>query len=154
MRRTTGRPWWAVLLVLGVAACGDSTGPQEPEEVAFAAALNVDLAQMTKLPSGVYIRTLTPGTGTAAITATSNWAMNYKFWLSNGTLVDQNALTRAQCSPSCIEGFEIGIIGLKVGEVRQIVIPSRLGYGSEDHPSGRIPGNSVLVYEVTGITIS
>ena len=84
----------------------------------------------------------------------SNWTMNYRFWLSNGALIQQGALTSSQCSPSCIEGFEIGILGLKVGEVRQIVIPSRLGYGEEDHPSGQIPGNSVLVYEVTGVAVS
>ena len=140
-----------LVLVLGLAACGDDgTGPQEPEDVTFAATLGIDLAQMTKLPSGVYIRTTTAGTGTAEITATGNWTLNYKFWIPNGQLLDQGGLTKSQ--GPFIEGFEIGILGLKAGEVRKIVIPSRLGYGEDDFAS--IPGNSVLVYEVTGITVN
>src|SRR5687768_5931872 len=112
--KTNRRYTTALVLALALAACGDSTGPQDPADVTFAARLNIDLAQMTKLPSGVYVRTLTVGTGAAAITANSNWAMNYKFWLSNGALIQQGALNSSQCSPSCIEGFEIGILGLKV----------------------------------------
>jgi len=146
--------WFTTVLVLALAACGDSTGPQDPEDVTFAAGLGIDLAQMTKLPSGVYIRTITAGTGTAEITPTSNWAMNFKFWLSTGTFIQQGVLSSDDCVPSCIQGFEIGILGLKVGEVRQIVIPSQLGYGEDDHPSGAIPGNSVLVYEVTGVVVN
>ena len=138
--KTNRRYTAALALALALAACGDSTGPQEPEDVTFATSLGIDLTQMTRLPSGVYVRTITAGTGTAAITANSNWAMNYRFWLSNGALIQQGALNSSQCSPSCIEGFEIGILGLKVGEVRQIVIPSRIGYadrkGKYQHQTG------------------
>jgi FKBP-type peptidyl-prolyl cis-trans isomerase FkpA len=138
-----------VVLLVIAAACGDSGSPTEPEDVIFASTLSIDLTRMTKLPSGVYIQTTTPGSGTAQITATSNWALNYKFWLPDGRLLDEGGLTRQQ--GPFIEGFEIGILGLKVEEVRKIVIPSRLGYGPDD--LGSIPGNSVLVYEVVGISI-
>ena len=50
-----------------------------------------------------------------------------------------------------VPGFTEGLVGMKVGEVRKIVIPARLGYGPDDY--GSIPGNSVLVFEVRLISI-
>jgi FKBP-type peptidyl-prolyl cis-trans isomerase len=147
MRHRIGTIRWVAALVLVMAACDGS--PTEPEDVTFAASLGIDLARMTKLPSGVYIQTVTPGPGPAVVTATNNWAINYKFWLPDGTLVDQGVVTRF--GGTYIEGFEIGILGAKLGEVRKIVIPSRLGYGKDDY--GEIPGNSVLVYEITAASI-
>ena len=45
-----------------------------------------------------------------------------------------------------IIGLEQGIIGMKVGGHRRLIIPPKLGYGSED--LGLIPPNSTLIYEI------
>jgi FKBP-type peptidyl-prolyl cis-trans isomerase len=45
-----------------------------------------------------------------------------------------------------IPGFEAGIVGMKVGEKRLVIIPPKLGYG--DKSMGQIPANSVLVFEI------
>lgn len=45
-----------------------------------------------------------------------------------------------------VPGFAQGIVGMKVGGRREIVIPAELGYGGMDQPG--IPANSVLVFIV------
>ena len=143
----------STLALLAVVGACDSTSPTEPEDVTFAASLGIDLAQMTRLPSGVYIQTVTSGTGERLLTTSDNWTIEYRFWLPDGRLVDDGPLrSELNCNPQCIEGFEIGIVGMKVGETRKIVIPSRLGYGAappdgESKHGVRLPANAVLVYE-------
>jgi len=50
-----------------------------------------------------------------------------------------------------IEGFSKGIIGMKVGEIRRIKIPSELAYG--DKSVSLIPPNSDLIFDVELIKI-
>ena len=51
-----------------------------------------------------------------------------------------------------IQGWEEGVEGMKVGEVRKITIPSEKGYGETGSPPN-IPGGAGLVFEVTLIEI-
>ena len=137
------------VVALAAAACGESTGPQNPEDVSFAPSLGIDLAQMTKLPSGVYIQTTTAGTGTAQVVATNQVTIDYKLWVPNGTQLDGGRLTNFPAG-DFIPGFTLGVTGMKVGEVRRIVIPSELGYGETGF--GQVPPNAVLVFEVTMVS--
>jgi FKBP-type peptidyl-prolyl cis-trans isomerase len=45
-----------------------------------------------------------------------------------------------------IEGWEKGVVGMKVGGQRLLVIPPELGYG--DRQVGIIPPNSTLIFEI------
>jgi FKBP-type peptidyl-prolyl cis-trans isomerase len=47
-----------------------------------------------------------------------------------------------------IKGWEKGIVGMKLGERRQLTIPPELGYGSKSVGNGLIPPNSVLLFDV------
>jgi FKBP-type peptidyl-prolyl cis-trans isomerase len=47
-----------------------------------------------------------------------------------------------------IRGWDEGVAGMKVGEKRQLLIPSKLGYGEKGTPGGPIPPNANLVFDV------
>lgn len=47
-----------------------------------------------------------------------------------------------------IQGWEKGVLGMKKGEKRKLVISPELGYGEAGTPGGPIPPNAVLIFEI------
>ena len=146
--------WMMVVAAIAVVgACGDDdsspTGVGIPENAVFDAALGVDLAQMTKLASGVYIQDLVVGTGAEAGVGDEVF-VGYSGWLPNGTLFDRrlpaNPFSFTIGQAQVILGWERGVPGMKEGGIRKLVIPADQAYGAQGR--GSIPPNSVLVFDV------
>lgn len=100
-----------------------------------------------------YVDTLL-GTGEEAKNGSSAWLV-YKGWLTDGTLFDETkkneqgqlvAFNFTLGSGQVIQGWEQGIVGMKVGGKRRLIIPSSLGYGAT--AEGPIPANSMLIFDV------
>ena len=52
---------------------------------------------------------------------------------------------------SVIPGWNEGLVGMKVGGVRRIIIPAALGYGAQGNQA--IPPNATLIFDVTVLSI-
>ena len=107
---------------------------------------------LTTTASGLKLRDQTVGTG-ATVNAGQLVAVHYSGCLTSGVKFDentdaQNALTFrvGLTPPQVIKGFDEGMIGMKVGGRRQLVIPDSLAYGSTGN--GSIPPNATLVFTV------
>jgi len=119
--------------------------PSDPATEAFAAGLNINIATMQRTASGVYYKDVTVGTGNA-LTAKRVVVIDYNAYLRNGARIDQGQASSLALTRS-IQGFGDGMLGMKEGGERWLVIPSLLAYGnSNDFPE--IPPNSTLVFDV------
>jgi len=52
-----------------------------------------------------------------------------------------------------IQGWELGLVGIKKGEIRRLFIPSQFGYGEQGAGSS-IPPNANLIFEVQLLEIN
>jgi len=52
-------------------------------------------------------------------------------------------------SGTLVKGFEQGVIGMKVGGQRRVIIPPELAYGSSTPNPATIPPNATLVFEIS-----
>jgi peptidylprolyl isomerase len=142
---------------LGTGCLSDpSTTDPDLTQVVFAAALGVDISASTRLEGGVYIRDLTVGTGALA-EVSQPVHVRYIGWLANGTKFDENPAPNPLLSftlgtNQVIRGFDAGIVGMRVGGIRQLVIPPSQGYGAAGSPPD-IPGGAVLVFRVEVIGV-
>jgi len=57
-------------------------------------------------------------------------------------------------SGSNISGFENGVIGMKEGGMRRLIIPPQMGYGSDGLPERGVPKNTILIVDIEGIRIN
>lgn len=64
---------------------------------------------------------------------------------SDGTIFDESKKTTFGLD-QVIQGWQVGIPGMKVGGKRRLVIPASMAYG--DQAQNGIPANSALVFEI------
>jgi len=118
-----------------------------PEDIDFVDELEIDLSAMTQTASGLYIQDLTVGDG-AVLEAGNIAVVDYAGWLPNGALFDSGTDAEFPVGTgNLIDGFDEGMLGMRVGGTRSLVIPPALAYG--DQVVGGIPSNSTLVFRVT-----
>lgn len=116
------------------------------EHTTFDASLGVHLDSMSRRASGLYVKDLRIGTGAVAVRGKSV-VVRYIGWLPSGKQFDQGEITVALGSNKTIAAWEEGLLGMRVGGVRQLVVPPNLGYGDKGAGTD-IPPNSVLIFEM------
>lgn len=139
----------ALMVTVAVAACGGRGGAGGGE---FAPELGIDLSVMERTESGLYIQTLEPGDG-PVVRRGQTVVAHYTGWLTDGTKFDSS---RDRGEPlripigmdRVIDGWDEGIVGMRVGETRRLVIPPELAYGEAGAGGGVIPPNATLIFEI------
>jgi peptidylprolyl isomerase len=79
--------------------------------------------------------------------------VNYTGWLSDGKEFDSSKKAGQPLSFQIglgqgIKGWHDGILGMKVGGKRKLIIPPQFAYGPAGVPKAGIPANAELTYEV------
>jgi FKBP-type peptidyl-prolyl cis-trans isomerase len=91
------------------------------------------------------------GTGAEA-TAGKNVTVNYVGMLPDGKVFDASANHGQPFSfklggGQVIKGWDLGVVGMKVGGKRRLIIPADLAYGSQA-VGGVIPANATLIFDI------
>ena len=145
-----------VLLLLVVALVGcKKFDPEKQAELDEAIIIDYissrNLTNVLTTGSGLHYVIDTLGTG-AYPTLASSVTVAYKGMLTDGSVFDQSGAAGATFPlSSVIVGWQEGIPKYKAGGKGTLLIPSGLGYGNQ--VVGSIPKNSVLIFEITLISV-
>ena len=165
-----------VLLAAGaatlVAACGEDALPPTPVVTPVPTATAVacpsqspgttsdsfgETVALTTASDGLQTGDITVGTG-AAVANGDNLTVQYTGWLQDGTVFDSSRsagrqpFTFAIGQGNVIKGWDEGLLTMKVGGKRRLVIPPSLGYMGT--AQGCIPANSTLEFDVELLSVS
>lgn len=100
--------------------------------------------------SGLGVEELNPGFG-PEVKVGDEIAVHYVGRLEDGTVFDSSRqrgtpLTFRIGDGRMIKGWEEGLLGMRQGGIRKLIIPPHLGYG--EHRQGKVPPNAILEFEV------
>lgn len=103
------------------------------------------------LPTELTVTDTVVGTGAEAKAGTTV-TMNYVGMLPDGTVFDASAkhgqaFTFHLGAGEVIKGWDMGIVGMKEGGKRRLIIPAVLAYGNQA-VGGVIPANATLIFDV------
>ena len=145
------------LAASALSAVGCATAAPDLAELSYAPELKVDLEGMTLTPAGVYFQDISVGVG-REVREGDQVTIHYMGWFVDGELFDSSLASGEAIGFTIgegvvIEGWEVGLKGMREGGRRRLVVPSNLAYGSRGIP-GAIPGNATLVFEVQLLRIA
>ena len=141
-RSTTG-----VLPNIDLNKNSDSTSQAETEKAIIINAISSGKYDTTGSLNGVYYQILKESKG-PHLTIDDTVSVNYKGYLFNGEVFDQNKGKPATFPlKRLIRGWQIGLPMAAVGSLIRLIIPSGLAYSIKAR-STKIPPNSILVFDI------
>jgi len=150
------------MVLLLTAGCGSGDTPQEeaavapgsdPTTIDFADELGVEISEMTRTETGLFMRDDTVGEG-ESVRAGDAVLVHYTGWLPNGMKFDSSLdrnepfMVAPVGTAQVIAGWNEGLQGMRTGGARLLVLPPNLAYGEMGTPGGPIPPNATLVFRV------
>lgn len=127
----------------------DQQNSASPASLQAQPAPTMESQQVTQLS----IKDEVVGTGAEAKSG-DTVTVNYVGSLLNGKVFDASAnhgtagFSFTLGKQQVIEGWDKGLLGMKEGGKRLLVIPATMGYGNQSVGGGAIPPNSALIFEV------
>jgi FKBP-type peptidyl-prolyl cis-trans isomerase len=145
---------FGLMLVCAVmlTACGET---KKTDTSSGLPSLNKDadgVGEVVSTGTGLQYQIIKSGEGDTVAKAGDTVKVHYTGTLYDGTKFDSS---RDRGTPfsfllgagQVIKGWDEGVAGMKLGEIRKLLIPPDLGYGPEGNPP-IIPGNATLIFEV------
>jgi FKBP-type peptidyl-prolyl cis-trans isomerase FkpA len=143
-RAAWGRPGAGTLVLLSVLASGCVEAPASPTTSAPFTQTDIRI-----------------GTGDAAASG-QVLQVDYTGWLYDASRPDQKGLqfdssigktpfTFTLGGSEVIKGWDAGVVGMRVGGIRRLIVPPSLAYGATR--SGLIPQNATLVFDIALLSI-
>ena len=134
----------------GIAACGGGSAASSAADTSGSSAI-----------VALKVTDTVVGTGATAVTnnklSVHNTGWLYDVKASNlrgakfDSSVDRGTPFSFTLGGNVIAGWNQGVVGMKVGGKRTLIIPSSLGYGATG--SGTIPANAALVFDVELLSV-
>jgi peptidylprolyl isomerase len=114
-------------------------------------------AQTVTTGSGLKYTDLIVGTGPSPTTG-QEVTVHYVGTLTDGTKFDSSRdhgtpFTFTIGTQQVIKGWDEGVMTMKVGGKRNLIVPPELGYGAAGTPGGPIPPNATLNFEVELLSV-
>jgi FK506-binding nuclear protein len=141
------------IAALGLVACLDtgttdgsvSNDPSDPATETFTGfSPPIVISHMTKTALGDYYLDERIGTG-PVLESPRIVVFSYVTFLKTGLLVDQQVGAQQDLN-QVVRGLQDGLVGMRAGGERVVVVPSALAFGSFAKPP--IPANATLVFDV------
>ena len=130
-------------LFLGIAACDSPTRPPSSPQIAPPPIVEGDTVTTE---SGLRYIEIEEGEGTPAVRG-HEVRVAYTLWLDDGTGIEQGTIPWFTLgSANLIQGFTEGIVGMREGGRRRLLVPPELGYGAQG--SGAVPPDASLIFDV------
>ncbi len=116
-------------------------------------------------PKDLVVKEVEAGKGDAVVENRSGVLVHYTGWLYDGCAKDlkgdQFDTSTGRPVPfsflvgvgKVIKGWDEGVLGMKAGSKRTLVIPPDKGYGERGAAGGRIPPGATLVFDVQVVAI-
>jgi peptidylprolyl isomerase len=138
------------------AASGANPADASTAKIAYEAPFDGPWEERHEFRNGLVMEDFVIGTGEPAV-AGSRAQIHYTGYLLDGTVFDSSVkngrkpfdLTLGQ--GRVIQGWDKGIVGMRTGGKRRLIIPADLAYGSAQR--GKIPANSTLIFTLEMISL-
>ena len=148
-------PIFLLLVLTPLLAACDTSNDEDPPTIMLPPPRVVADTAYTVTASGLKIFDFVVGTGSVAEND-SLLVVDYIGWLEDGTVFDTSLLGQPISFilgvGQVIPGWEEGLLNMRVGGERQLVIPPDLAYGAAGQ--GSIPPNATLIFEVELLDIT
>jgi FKBP-type peptidyl-prolyl cis-trans isomerase FkpA len=146
---------WALIFSIGFLTSCEKPEPYDEEaqylkdEIEIKNWADSNKVALTKGPSGLYYRIITPGTGSITPALEDSLIVQYTGRLLTDSVISQTTdeTTYKFLLANGIEGWKVGLPLIKEGGSIQLLIPSKMAYRNYDVVTG-VPKNSVLNFQI------